>query len=110
MKRGDLYKHFKGGEYLFQDIALPLQDSFVNKMHLASFRKVRYHENTHDIELYASNSGAMFIDSDVPYVIYQGKEDCGTDKVWAREIDEFFGVVITPFNVVKRFAKIDKQN
>lgn len=107
MKNGDFYQHYKGGEYFFDCIALPLQDSSlsfltVNKM--TETGKARYHENTHDLNLYAIG-GATYIDSDVPHVIYQSEKDYDTEKVWAREVDDFFGYKhVTGSHYIKRFA------
>lgn len=101
MKRGDSYKHYKGGKYTFLSIAIPLQDDFITKTHLVKFFEARYHENTHDVALYTSSDGALFIDSDVPHVIYESKKD---KKVWAREVDDFFGYKsIEAGNLIKRF-------
>jgi hypothetical protein len=93
MKYGDIYKHFKGGEYFFQGIALPLREGNLSVRTVKSMTfqgNARYHENTHDIELYAID-GAMFIDSELPHVIYQSEKDYNTYKCWAREVDDFFG-------------------
>lgn len=103
MKHGDRYLHFKGGEYFFQGIALPLKEGNLshetvkNMMFLGT---VRYHENTHDIELY-SIDGAMFIDSDKPHVIYKNP----LKNSWAREVDDFFGYKhVTGSHYIKRFT------
>lgn len=105
MKRGDKYKHYKCGEYEFMGIALPIEDEIIDSTHLVEFAKARYHENTNDMELFTSSDGAMFINSDVPHVIYQAENDYGSEKVWAREVDNFFDTVTTMDNgLVKRFT------
>jgi hypothetical protein len=109
MKYGDKYMHFKGGEYFFQGIALPLREgnlSLKTVRRLMNYGTVRYHENTHDIELYAID-GAMFIDSDKPHVIYQSEKDYNTDKCWAREVDDFFDTKFTDDGIVKKFRLIN---
>jgi hypothetical protein len=103
MKTGDFYQHYKGGEYYFDCIALPLNG-------LRSARKIttaRYHENTHDIQLFIDDSGTTFIDSALPHVIYQSEKDYDTDKVWAREVDDFFGYKEKDGRFIKRFALKD---
>lgn len=93
MKHGDIYKHFKGGEYWFDCIALPLRDRKLSQRFLMLMPNVgtaRYHENTHDLDLYIYD-GITFIDSDLPHVIYQAEKDYNTTKVWAREVNDFFG-------------------
>ena len=106
MKKGDFYNHYREGkEYYFDCIALPVEPwmkikpSSVNPHGVA-----RYHEDTHDIELYVSGEGVTFIDSDVPHVIYQSEDDYNTEKVYAREVDDFFGWVnATCFSCQPRF-------
>jgi hypothetical protein len=101
MKTGDFYSHYKGGEYYFDCIALPLKGS----KRARKIQTARYHENTHDIDLYIDENGTTFIDSDVPHVIYQAEKDYNTDKVWAREVDDFFGYKDVGISYVqKRFT------
>lgn len=91
MKYGDNYKHFKGGEYIFEGIALPLRTGNLSQETIKNMTyqgKVRYHENSHDIDLY-SIDGAFFIDSELPHVVYVALKTNGI--VWAREVDDFFG-------------------
>jgi hypothetical protein len=94
MKNGDFYMHCKNTEYFFDSIALPLKgNSHLTrriKEGMTFCQSARYHENTHDLNLY-NFDGVTFIDSDVPHVIYQSEKDYDTDKVWAREVDDFFG-------------------
>lgn len=106
MKYGDEYLHFKGNRYRFIGIALPMTDAMseetINSMTYVG--EARYHDNTRDVSLYVID-GAHFIKSDVPHVIYQSEKDYETDRVWAREVDDFFGYKLTPEgNFVKRFA------
>src|SRR4051812_16520027 len=103
MKNGDFYNHYKGGEYFFDCIALPLVNhAYEIKPHF--IQKVRYHEDTQDMNLYVAN-GVTYIESDIPYVIYQSEKDYDTDKVWAREVDDFFGYKqLSDNNYVKRFT------
>lgn len=49
-----------------------------------------YHGDGKAIKLYESG-GVTFIDSEVPHVIYQAEKDYGTELVYAREVDDFFG-------------------
>lgn len=93
MKNGDFYNHFKGAEYFFDCIALPLRSSYLSKrIHsmMAESGTARYHEDTHDLQLFYLD-GVAFIDSDVPHVIYQSEKHYDTDFVYAREVDDFFG-------------------
>jgi hypothetical protein len=109
MRYADKYKHCKGGEYFFQGIAFPLRDgnlSFKTVQSLDLLGTARYHENTHDVELYGLD-GVMFIDSEYPHVIYQSEKDYDTDRVWAREVDDFFGYKLQENGqLIKRFSLI----
>lgn len=103
VKNGDFYKHYKGGEYFFDCIALPINDRnlFINGM--AKTDKARYHEDTHDLELYTID-GVTFINSDIPHVIYQAEKDYDTNFVYAREVDDFFGYKTEGTTLYKRFV------
>lgn len=93
MKKGNIYHHFKGAEYWFEGIALPKKNASLGckaASEMVYVQDVRYHEDTHDIKLF-SLDGALFINSDLPHVIYQSKKDYGTDRMFAREVDDFFG-------------------
>ncbi|OPD57618.1 hypothetical protein [Bacillus anthracis] len=114
MKTGDFYKHYKGKDYFFDCIALPVDEFMGRPSELEDFGLVALDAHTPDgqeiveVKLFYSN-GVTFIDKDKAHVIYQAEEDHDTDKVWAREVDEFFGMVsITPFKTIRRFTKIDK--
>lgn len=101
MNKGDFYTHYKGGEYFFDSIALPL----TTQRNLTNVGEARYHDNSHDLELYIDDNGTIFINSDLPHVIYQGEDHYDTDFVWAREVDDFFGYKhITGSHHIKRFS------
>lgn len=102
MMNGDFYTHYKGGEYRFQCIALPL-DEVQDKSKLEQKGVARYHENDRDIELFFYN-GVWFVNDDLPHVIYQSEKDYDTKKVWAREVDDFFGYKHKDSHYIKRFT------
>lgn len=107
MKNGDFYRHFKGGEYYFDCIALPLKDIQLRRRLVSAVAEsgvARYHEDTHDLALY-NFDGVAFIDSNVPHVIYQAERDYDTDFVYAREVNDFFGYKEgSDGSFVKRFS------
>ena len=113
MKYEDIYKHFKGKKYLFIGVALPFKTfqipqniNLTNEMVKAS--NIMYHENTHEVEVYTL-WGTYLINSDIPHVIYQSEKDIGTDKRWAREIDDFFGYKEVDGVHVKKFKLIEEE-
>lgn len=106
MKTGDFYQHYKDVEYYFCCIALPMKDESLSKYVIRNKindQTARYHEDTHDLEMYVYE-GITFIDSEVPHVIYQSEKDYDTDKVFAREVDDFFGVVNVDGEYKNRFT------
>lgn len=108
MKHGDIYDHFKGGEYFFDSIALPKDDLNIKydiRRDMRSTQRATYHDGTREVKLY-SYGGIPFIDASVPHVIYQAKADYETDKVYARPVDDFFGYKTQPNGQqTKRFTR-----
>lgn len=108
MKLGDKYQHFKGTEYTFRGIALPLNDLSNRMKELLSYKgKVSYHENTYELDLYELD-GVLFLNADIPHVIYQSEKDYSTNKYWAREVDDFFGYKEKDGKLMKRFTKTNE--
>ncbi|MDX5853526.1 hypothetical protein SIM22_05185 [Bacillus cereus group sp. BfR-BA-01363] len=115
MKNGDLYKHYKQKEYCFRCIALPVseftgdfvdlrENLFAQDAHTPDGEAIR------EVRLYFYK-GVVFIDREKPHVIYQAEVDYGTDKIWAREVDEFFGMQKLPSGeLVKRFVNVGKMD
>lgn len=106
MKNGDIYTHYKGNDYKFIRIALPMKDDLLDTKELVKFSTVRYHENNKDFDVYTATNGSIFIDSDVPFVIYKSLVDY---KIWAREVDDFFTYINKNGSFIKRF-KLKKEN
>jgi hypothetical protein len=109
MKYGDFYEHSKGGGYFFKCIALPIENR--DKLELVGV--ARYHENDRDINLYQSENKVLFLDSELPHVIYQSESDYKTDKYWVREVDDFFGYKedkIKRFTLIKDINIYEEQN
>ncbi|MGU3372799.1 hypothetical protein [Bacillus mycoides] len=113
MKHGDLYTHYKQKEYFFDRIALPVSEftgrsNGLEDIGVASDSHTPDGQEIRQMKLLYSN-GVTFIDSDKPHVIYQSEDDYNTEKVWAREVEIFFGMVnVTPRKTVRRFIKIKK--
>lgn len=114
MRNGDFYQHYKGGEYFFEGIALPV-DEVQDKRGLEK-AGVAWDAHTPDdveypqeLQLFMSKEGVLFISAPYPHVIYQAEKDYNTEKVWARKVDDFFSMVnITPFQSQKRFTLKEK--
>lgn len=108
MKHGDIYDHFKGGEYFFDTIAFPKDDLSIKpdiRRDMRTLQVATHHETLDAIKLY-SYGGIPFIDASVPHVIYQAEEDYNTEKVYARPVDDFFGYKSKPNGqLVQRFKR-----
>lgn len=104
MKKNDQYRHFKGTLYVYQFISLPKEEQTKETKEKMRFvGKVRFHENTHDLDLY-EYEGIYFIDSDIPHVIYKNTE---VQPLWARPVDDFFGYKrVETGEWTKRFTRI----
>lgn len=105
MKYFDMYKHHKGGEYLYYGISIPLQDKEINfTLHGSGLSEVgvaKHEETLETVVLYdyfglqrSGGAGLIFTDTKIPLVIYQSTEDEGEENIWARPVDKFFGPTV----------------
>lgn len=111
MKRGDLYQHFKGDDYRFEHIALPLCEVIIadgiGEWGIALDAHTPEGEELRELKLYCTENGIILIDSEYPHVIYQTEEDYRADsgKTWARRVDDYFSMVqVAPFEFKHRFT------
>lgn len=107
MKFGDIYLHFKQNEYVFSCIALPLSEykgskSDLRPINLAYDAHSEKGKEPKRVQLY-DYEGITFIGRDTPHVVYQD------EKVWVREVDDFFAHTEKDGKWVKRFTKIEKS-
>jgi hypothetical protein len=103
MREGDQYEHYKHKNwYEFEAIALPMDQpgQMFGRSHVWQADEVaRYHEDTHDLKLYTNHAGDLFIEGDLPMVIYKPVEFVGSKAepvygtTYAREVDDFFAWV-----------------
>jgi len=110
MKLGDLYMHYKQKKYYYYGIVLPLKQ-FRGRMNTVQATTLVYDAHTPEgkgiqqVQLYI-HEGINFINRETPHVIYQSEDK----EFWAREVDDFFGIVnVTSQKVVKRFEKINNE-
>lgn len=114
MKNGDFYKHYKQKDYKFCSIALPVSEFTGASIELegngvAQDAHTPEGEKIQEAQLYY-HKGVVFIDREKPHVVYQAEVDYGTDKVWVREVDEFFGMQkLYSGELVKRFVMLDNK-
>lgn len=112
MRQGDYYLHFKGNEYYFCGVALPLSEFTGKKSELMKIN-LAYDAHTPDgeeiirVQLFVYH-GMMLIDRETPHVVYQAQKDYDTDKVWVREVDDFFGYKDDNGKLIKRFTMLNK--
>lgn len=103
MKPNDTYLHYKGGKYIYKYIALPLRESHRDKAKIYQ-GSVTHHEGGR-LQLY-SHHGTVYIDADVPHVLYAtSKQDTTEAVIYAREVDDFFcHLQLEDGSYVKRFT------
>ncbi|KLA04706.1 hypothetical protein B4086_5664 [Bacillus cereus] len=110
MINGDLYTHYGNKkEYFFDAIALPIAEFWGKRTELEDIgvaldARTPKGEPIQEIKLFYYK-GVKFVEDNVPMAIYQSEDDYNTDKVWARDVSEFFGYVEENGKLVKRFQK-----
>lgn len=112
MKNGEWYMHYKKNKYIFDCVALPVfefngKPSELQAIPVALDAHTPDGEIPKEIQLYFYK-GVTFIDRHEPHVIYQAEKDQDTEKIWARTVADYFGMVEPedepPTN---RFTKIE---
>lgn len=111
MINGDLYTHYGNKkEYFFDAIALPIAEFWGKRTELEDIgvaldARTPKGEPIQEIKLFYYK-GVKFVEDKVPMAIYQSEDDYNTDKVWVRDVSEFFGYVKENGKLVKRFEKM----
>lgn len=106
MNYGDIYKHYKGGEYIFNCIATPLNETYIYSMDDSTSTKIATHTETGQKIRIFDFLGAQVADSEEPLVIYQSTKEFHQLNYWARPVDMFFGVQeLEDGKMVQRFVK-----
>lgn len=117
MKKGQEYKHFKGGQYIFLGITIPLKatECSFEKSHLKRVGRAMHSESQESITLFdyfglpeSGGAGLIFSDTDVPYVLYQNIKDVEGEKLWLRQVEDFFGYKeFGSGEMVRRFSLLE---
>jgi Protein of unknown function (DUF1653) len=117
MRMREVYNHYKGADYEFIMVALPVGDRDA-VWDVEELEEVaRYHEDTHDLRMFRNEAADLFIESEVPMVVYRSITFEGETavakglfpdkdirvgeglkiriygKTYAREVDDFFSWV-----------------
>lgn len=88
MRFKDRYKHYKGGEYLFQYICYPMSMSHcAGSLEFVITAKNANTDPLEDVRIYHKD-GVYFADCKDYVVLYKRISD---QSVWVREVDDFFG-------------------
>jgi len=109
MKKGDVYRHYKGGIYTFIGIAVPNDRATSARAVL----KAKHSETEKEVLILEIIDGVYLSDTEEPVVLYRSSKD---GQLWARPVHMFFDhkVVAKPSEIfpdpvikhVKRFTKI----
>ncbi|MFF2531358.1 hypothetical protein ACFVS2_20860 [Brevibacillus sp. NPDC058079] len=86
MRMGNQYKHFKGGQYLFQYICYPIDMS--KTMEEATYVLTAKHADTQEEVKIFEKNGVYFTDCCLYMVLYKRISDA---SLWVRQVDDFFG-------------------
>jgi len=113
MKKGDVYRHYKGGIYTFIGIAVPEQVSMKNYFEGSLTATHSETQKGVSVQRVPAFDNCYISDLDEPVVLYREGRD---GKMWARPVDMFFDYKPVLFEsstrpepvveMVKRFTKI----
>jgi len=92
MKKGDVYRHYKGGIYTYMGIAVPQTENH-DQADITGYALTAKHTETAQIVniTRALFTRACISDLDHPTVLYKDTKD---GQLWVRPVDEFFGWVL----------------
>jgi hypothetical protein len=100
MKKGDVYRHYKGGIYMFIGIATPNDRVGFAKAIL----KAKHSETEKEVRIVEIIDNVYLSDTEEPVVLYKDSKD---GQLWARPVDMFFDHKwAEPTKLVKRFEKL----
>lgn len=92
MRKGDIYRHFKGNDYVFLGISVPMfdiDDDYI-KSKLKPLYKSFYSElPEREINVY-HYKGILVANTECPMVLYHRKNE-DRETIWARPVDLFYG-------------------
>lgn len=100
MKKGNVYRHYKGGLYTYVGIALPISG-------LPKGFEATHSETGDTVNIGQSSLNAYVAKLDHPVVLYKCTKD---GKLWARPVDMFFGWVMEDGHPsIQRFKLVGPQ-
>lgn len=108
MKKGSVYRHYKGGIYTYMGIVVPKTD---NHMHakVTSHNLDAIHTTTDkDLDITRARfTRAYLADIEEPGVLYKSTKD---GQLWVRPVDEFFGWVLEDgYPSIQRFKLVESK-
>lgn len=111
MKKGDVYRHYKGGIYMYIGIASTVEPEVVPNFRC--YTQAKHSETEKIVNVSQVMEDVYVSDAKEPVVLYKSSKD---GQLWARPVHLFFDhkVVAKPSDVfpdpvikhVKRFTKI----
>lgn len=100
MKRGNVYRHYKGGLYTYIGMALPISG-------LPEGFKATHSETGEEVNIGRWSLNTFITALDHPVVLYKCTKD---GKLWARPVDMFFGWVMEDgYPSIQRFKLVEPQ-
>lgn len=103
LKQGERYLHFKGNQYVYLGIALPMTIS--TRTLFGPFKEAILADDGKTIVPIYEENGVWFTPLDEPVVLYYNAEFL--NKWWVRKVDDFFGYKEhDDGNLEKRFVRM----
>jgi hypothetical protein len=108
MKKGNVYRHYKGGIYTYMGIAVPQTENH-DQADITGYTLIAKHTETEKIVniTRALFTRACISDLDHPTVLYKDTKD---GQLWVRPVDEFFGWVLEDgYPTIQRFKLVESK-
>jgi len=108
MKKGDVYRHYKGGIYTYFGIAVPKAENHKHADLTVGGLPAKYEETEETLFLIRARFTRAYItDVDVPCVVYKDTKD---GQLWLRPVDSFFGYMLEDGEPgLKRFKLVESK-
>lgn len=108
MKKGNVYRHYKGGIYTYMGIVVPQTESH-DLADITGHALPAKHTTTEQILNInrALFTRAYIADIEEPGVLYSSTKD---GQLWVRPVDEFFGWVLEDgYPTIQRFKLVEPK-
>ena len=108
MKKGDVYRHYKGGIYTYLGIAVPQAENHDRGSLIVHELTAKHSETEKLVHITrALFTRAYIVDVDHPVVLYKDTKD---GQLWVRPVDMFFDWELEDgVPTIKRFKLVESK-